>query len=338
MSNNKAIKVVFFHRKPWPEKNFSIESQFDFLRENLPSDIHPEVKVMQFFSKGILKRLYIMVEALLSQGQVNHITGDINFIALLLPRRRTVLTIHDLGFMNHRNPVARFILKWLWIKLPVWRCGIITTVSEKTKAELLRYVDINPSKIHVIYVPISPRFVTAPKVFNREEPVILQIGTKYNKNVKRLLQALEGVRCRLELIGKADRSLLIQLESSKIKYRISVNLSDKEMQQMYIDADVVSFISTNEGFGMPIVEANATGRVVVTSNISSMPEVAGQAAHLVNPFDVASIRTGIQKVIEDTDYRESLIARGLLNRQRFNVEGIAEKYAMVYRSLAREGN
>jgi glycosyltransferase involved in cell wall biosynthesis len=84
---------------------------------------------------------------------------------------------------------------------------------------------------------------------------------------------------------------------------------------------------------MPIVEANAVGRVVVTSNLLSMPEVAGGAAHLVDPFDVSSIRSGILKVIEDDSYREALITKGFANRKRFDTRQIAQEYAEIYRLL-----
>ncbi|HRI33003.1 MAG TPA: glycosyltransferase family 1 protein [Saprospiraceae bacterium] len=329
------MKVVYFHRKPWPGRNFSIESQFNYLRMNLPPDIRPKVKVMRYFSKGILPRIFILFEAAFNQGDVNHITGDINFIALLLRKKRTVLTIHDLGFLSHPNRFSKIILKFLWLKLPVWRSEIITAVSERTKSELLKHITIDPSKVHVIHVPLSSHFTSVPKIFNKVEPVILQIGTKYNKNINRLLLALNGLSCRLELIGQPDEKLLNQLESSGVKYKISLNLSDEEIRNKYIEADIVSFVSTNEGFGMPIVEANAVGRVVVTSNISSMPEVAGNAAHLVDPFDIESIRNGIKRIIDDDSYREELINNGYKNCSRFHIAGIAEQYVQIYHALKR---
>ncbi len=84
---------------------------------------------------------------------------------------------------------------------------------------------------------------------------------------------------------------------------------------------------------MPIVEANTVGRAVVTSKVASMPEVAGDAARLVDPFDVASIRAGILKVISDSVYRESLIRNGFRNRLRFLPEEVAQRHAAIYRTL-----
>ena len=123
------------------------------------------------------------------------------------------------------------------------------------------------------------------------------------------------------------------LKENQIDYNVSKNLTNEEVFEKYRNCDILSFVSTYEGFGMPIVEANAIGRVVVTSNLLSMPEVAGDAAHLVDPFDIGSIRQGIVKVIKDEHYRESLIRNGYQNRKRFDVNKIANQYVEIYQSL-----
>jgi len=327
------MKVVFFHRKPRPNFNFSVENLFHQIRGALPKNVDWEVRQLRFYSQGFLKRLFICLEAAWRQKGINHVTGDINFIAIFLRKRRTVLTILDVGFMKHKSKLARMILQLFWIVLPVKRAGVITTISQSTKDELLKYVDINPSLIKVIYVPISTSFFPLPKKFNKQKPVILQIGTKPNKNVLRLVQALRGISCKLEIVGEIGTELVGALEASPIDYTASKNLSQQELLEKYKSADILSFVSTYEGFGMPIAEGNAIGRVVVTSNILSMPEVAGNAAHLVDPFDVQSIRNGILKVISDDLYREQLIERGYQNHLRFDVQRIAQQFAEIYESM-----
>ena len=94
------------------------------------------------------------------------------------------------------------------------------------------------------------------------------------------------------------------------------------------------FASTYEGFGLPIIEANAVGRPVVTSKLSPMTEVAGDAASLVNPYDSSNIRAGVMRIINDPFYRESLVKAGFENALRFSAESVAESYAKVYRKLA----
>jgi glycosyltransferase involved in cell wall biosynthesis len=87
---------------------------------------------------------------------------------------------------------------------------------------------------------------------------------------------------------------------------------------------------------MPILEAQTVGRPVVTSNLSSMPEVAGTAACLVDPLSVASIREGVQRVIQDAPYREGLIAAGFENVKRFQAETVARAYGEVYEGMKNE--
>jgi glycosyltransferase involved in cell wall biosynthesis len=329
------MNVVFFYRRRLVG-NFSIENLFMQICGALPNEIQWNKKELSFYSKGFFSRFFICLEAMMNQREINHITGDINFISIFLRGSRTVLTIHDIGYMNHQNPLARLFLLWFWIKLPVTKSACVTTVSLATKNELLRYINIRPDKVKVIYVPVSPLFVPMPKEFNKSEPTILQIGTKKNKNILRLIKALKGINCKLEIVGFLDDMIKNELKESGVKYVSSVNLSDQEIVKKYNAADIISFASTYEGFGIPIVEGNAIGRVVVTSNILSMLEVAGDAAHLVDPFDVTSIREGILKVISDDDYRERLISNGYINKSRFELTTIAEQYTSIYKSLINQ--
>lgn len=327
------MKVVYFHRKPRDHGNYSVEILFKEIRARLPPHVKAEVHEAPFLSNGLIKRFWIAVEAAFHQGEINHITGDINFVAAFLKGKKTVLTILDLGLMATAGRISRFIYKLFWIGMPARRCAAITTISQATKTELLKFAKIDPSKVHVVYVPISSSFVSAPRPFNKQCPLILQVGTLPNKNVHRVVAALKGIKCRLEIIGKVDDELKHLLSENSIDYHASRNLSQQEVVEKYVSCDVLSFPSTYEGFGMPIVEANAVGRVVVTSNLLSMPEVGGNAAHYVDPFDIASIRDGFLKVIEDDDYRATLIQNGFQNCQRFSVGTIVRQYVDIYTQL-----
>jgi glycosyltransferase involved in cell wall biosynthesis len=327
------MKLVFHNRKPYPGVNFSIENLFAYVRSALPADIDWRLMEAKYFSRGFLKRLFISLQASFNQGDVNHITGDIHFIAMFLRKRRTVLTIHDVGFMQHRNRLVRWVLKMFWLDLPIRSVAAITTVSNATKTAVLHYVKTEPSRIKVIYNPVLPHFVKQPKVFNKNQPSVLQIGTKANKNIPRLVEALKGLNCRLEIIGPVTADLLHILAQGNLNFAHSADLSYQQIFEKYVAADILSFVSKNEGFGMPIVEANAVGRVVLTSNRSSMPEVAGDAGHLVDPFDVTSIRNGLIELIENDSYRDRLIANGYENCKRFDVRTIAGQYVELYRSL-----
>jgi glycosyltransferase involved in cell wall biosynthesis len=212
----------------------------------------------------------------------------------------------------------------------------ITVISEETKRQLLREVKIPADNVHVIPVSVSKLYQPSLKSFCVECPQILQVGTKANKNVPRLVRALKGIRCRLEIVGPIDQELKFLLEDCQIDYRAYGKLTDSELVERYQQADVISFVSTYEGFGMPIVEAQCVERVCVTSNCSSMPEVAGHGACLVDPYDVRSIRQGFLRVISDGQYRESLIVSGRQNRLRFDAQRIADDFLNLYCQVYEE--
>jgi glycosyltransferase involved in cell wall biosynthesis len=150
-----------------------------------------------------------------------------------------------------------------------------------------------------------------------------------------LIPALEGISCRLVIIGKIGTDITELLEKHQVVFEnINVAISEAEIIRHYQESDIVSFVSLLEGFGMPIVEANTVGRVVITGNNSSMPEIAGNAAHIVDSYDIAAIREGIMKLIKDDVYREQLIQNGYENCKRFHKETIADQHYELYREVA----
>lgn len=130
-------QVTLFFRKLRATGNFSIETYFEQVLRHFPADGDLVLRAVtsSHLSNGVLPRLRGMLEARrLLGGAVNHVTGDVHYLALGLPASRTVLTIHDCGFMNHPNPVARRLLKWVWLDLPVRHCRYVTAVSEATSS------------------------------------------------------------------------------------------------------------------------------------------------------------------------------------------------------------
>jgi glycosyltransferase involved in cell wall biosynthesis len=253
-----------------------------------------------------------------------------------MPKKKVLLTIHDCRFMQRKKGIEKKIMGWLYLKAPVKNSAYITTVSEATKQEVITYTGCDPEKITVIPVNVSPVFKPAPKAFNKGCPVILQIGAAENKNILRLIDAIKNIHCKLVIVGELKKKQHEKLQVSGINYCVRRNLSTEELYKEYIDSDIVSFVSTFEGFGMPIAEANCVERVVITSNISSMPEVAGDAACLVNPCDVEDIRRGFLKIIRDDVYRQQIILNGRKNKLRFDGAVIAEAYYALYKEMAEQ--
>jgi len=264
---------------------------------------------------------------------VNHITGDVHFLSYLLSRRKTILTIHDCGFANLSPGFKKQLLRFFWYVLPVRHVALVTVISEATWNELKKWVNIPPQKVRVIPNCISKAFTYFDKSFNSSKPRILQVGTQENKNLARVARALKGILCHLDIVGRLTVEQQRVLAECAIEYCNSWNIPETELIRKYQECDLVVFVSTCEGFGLPILEGNAVGRPVVTSNISSMPEVAGEAAYLVDPFDETEIRDGVLKVINDSSYRQQLVAKGLINVKRFRPEAIAMQYAKLYREV-----
>ncbi|MBC8109927.1 MAG: glycosyltransferase, partial [Verrucomicrobia bacterium] len=169
----KETRVVYFHRKPRKSGNFSIESYFENIRKFLPVNIQVRIAVSTFESSGFFKRLYNAIEAIFRQADINHITGDVHFLAIFLEKKKTILTIHDVAFMQNPSALKRKILQSFWLTLPALKVTYITTVSQATKNELLKFIPFfSPEKIIVIPVFISRIFQPHPKPFNKKKPVI----------------------------------------------------------------------------------------------------------------------------------------------------------------------
>ncbi|THU41508.1 glycosyltransferase family 4 protein [Niastella caeni] len=335
MENKQTVKprVVFFHRRPRSVGNYSVEFIFEDVRKRLRDKIDAQIVVSKYESSGFFKRLYNCVEAWWKQGPVNHVTGDVNFLGLFLKRRATIQTILDCVHLNTSAGIKYKILKLFWVSIPERRCKYITAISESTKQEILRHHKCDPNKIVVIPVAISPKFKRTDKPFNKERPVILQVGTAPNKNIPNLIEAVKGLPCILNIIGKQNDEYIALLKKYGVEYKYEWGLTDEEIIQRYEQADIVNLVSTYEGFGMPILEAQAVGRAVITSNLFSMPEVAGDAAVMVDPFIVSEIRKGLEKIINNDSFRDDMIKRGFENIKRFDPDVIATQYLDLYKKI-----
>ncbi len=336
MIDRPTIALIF--RRPGSSGYFSIERSFDAIAAELSADERWDFRrvIANHVSKGIFPRLKILTQMWRLRFSVYHISGDIHFAALAMPKRHTILTIHDCGFLNHPKPLARFLLRLFWLKGPVQRCHFVTAVSQATKEDIIRHTGCNPEKITVIPSVIPEQFKPNPRPFLRKKPRILHIGAAPNKNLARHIEALREIPCTLHIVAELGSDEINLLKQYRINYECTPELSDKDLVSAFENCDVLLFASTFEGFGMPILEAQSVGRPVVTGNCSSMPEVAGDGACLVDPFDVHSIRDGVLRVIQDAAYRQKLVQNGFENTKRFQAKTVARQYLELYRRLLDE--
>jgi len=329
------MKIQFFFRKKTEEKH-SIENLFLNIQESFPKNTQYTNFELPYNSKGIIPRLKSALAATANQKQINHITGDIHFIALFLKKRKTILTIHDIEVLKRKKGIKRFIIKLFWFDIPIKRVQFITVISEFTKQELLNYYPQAINKIVVIPNCINKIYQTFPKEFNPKNINILHMGTKPNKNLEGLIEASRETNYKIHIVGKLNTHQLELLHKNKIKYQNYTQLSLKEILALYQNSDILFFASLYEGFGLPILEAQAVGRPVITSNIASMPNVAGKGAILVNPYNSQEIKQAIEEIISNEKLRKKLVENGFENIKRFSAPEISKQYIELYKKIVEK--
>lgn len=323
---------VRFITREFRKTGFSIEGIFNVVRSFLEKKLH--IEEYQF---DPAKSRYQNIQAVKKLSPaINHITGDVYFLALGLKGNKNLMTIHDLGHYEHlkKHSLPRFFLyRYFWLYFPLKKIDIVTVVSEYTKQRLIQYFPFAKDKIRVVYNPVKPVFTFSKKEALHASPRILQIGTGPHKNLDNLIEAVKGSDYHLEIVAYPENSWIEKLEKYNIAHTISNSLSDEELYRKYVDCDVLFFASLHEGFGMPIIEAQAVGRPVITSNHGAMLEVGEGSAVLVDPNNVKQIRGELDKLIRSREHYDVVVERGIANAARYSASKIANDYLEVYKEL-----
>ena len=186
-----VVRVVHHQRQPFPG-SVSIERLFDEVRAHLPDYFETELAICPRFSKGAYPRVINTLTAGKYSADIHHIVGDVHYLAFGLPPKKTVLTIHDCSILNRLTGWKLKFMRYFWYIGPMRRVANITTISDAIKVELQRKFGRLADKITVIPNCLRSEFKYTPKPFCLQRPVVLQVGTGWNKNLERVLQALQG--------------------------------------------------------------------------------------------------------------------------------------------------
>jgi len=324
------LSVTYINREH-RKSNFSMEGIFDAVKSALKG----KIEIRDFFADGKVSRWANIQNVKKHAGPINHITGDVNFLALGLGGKKNILTIHDFGY--YENPVhpwyRKAVYHTFWFYLPLKYINIVTVVSEFTKEKLIRYFKFPENRIRVVYDPVKPIFTRHEKLTLNQQPTILQIGSGDHKNVMGLIEAVKGSRYHIEIVGWPSEKEKAKLQEYGISHNISNSLTDQQVLDKYIEADILYFASFYEGFGMPIVEAQAVGRPVISSKLGAMEEIGRGSAILVDPKSIGEIKSAIDDLFADRAHYNQTVANGFANAEKYNYINIANKYLEVYKEV-----
>ena len=268
---------------------------------------------------------------------------------------RAVVTIHDCIHLRFPQYLPSRI-GFAYARASLWtathRAARVITVSEASKRDILRYFRVPESRIEVIYNAIDDRYWEEPsdeemdrvqQRYQLNAPFVLYAGNiKPHKNLERLIEAFHLLRqdqnfkdVQLLIIGdeiSKYASLRRAVHRHKLhKYvRFFGFVPDQTLAALYRLAAVFVFPSLYEGFGLPPLEAMASGTPVITSNVSSLPEVVGDAALMIDPYDPAAIADAIRRVLDDAALRADLRLRGLAHAREFSWERSIRRVREIY--------
>lgn len=249
-----------------------------------------------------------------------------------------VITVHDLihlSFSEDKKNLQKIYYEWL-IKPTLRKAYKIITVSDYSKKKIIEWSGVPENKVIIVHGGVSQYFSTQNKKHAPGYPYVLHVGnTKKHKNIERLIQAFANAKIdssiRLILTGKNSEKLTALIQKNHLQDRIVFSgiLSEEKLAEYYSGALAFLFPSLYEGFGLPVLEAMASGIPVLTANTTSLPEVAGDAALLVDPVSMDAISRNIEKIVDDSELRKILIKKGLERVKHFSWEKAAERVQSV---------
>ncbi|MFA5993198.1 MAG: glycosyltransferase family 1 protein [Candidatus Pacearchaeota archaeon] len=303
-------------------------------------------------NNSILRLYYenVTLPKLIKKNNINIFHG-LKGVAPIFGKFKKIVTIHDIIPLIYPEQFKSKDLFYWRVIFPQYirKVDRIITSSENTKKDLMKLLKVSEEKINVIllaqdeiYKPIKNKGVLdkIKEKYSLSNNFIFYSGSiNPRKNLKRVIEAFQQIQSKIDYdliitggtIWKSKHETEMISNNSRIKV---LGLVPKEdLVSLYNLAKVYVYPSLYEGFGLPILEAQACGCPVITSNISSMPEVSGNGAILVDPYDVDEIARSMERIIRDKKLRNSLIKEGYKNVKRFSWDKCAKETMKVYEEV-----
>ena len=276
-----------------------------------------------------------------------------NFVTLPTRKARKVITIHDLAFMLYPETTDEKIYRhhMKWVPYSAHEADHIIAVSEHTKQDIMKLLGVSESKISVVYSAADARFqpqskeniASARQKYRLPERYVLYVGTlEPRKNIPVLLEAFALAKRKdrfpekLVIVGAKGwkyHPIFETVRKSRLQEDVIFTeyVNEEDLPAIYGGASLFAFPSLYEGFGLPVLEAMQAGVPVLASDISSIPEVAGDAAVLISPHSVEGWSENISQILQDEELRLQLKNKGLERSRRFSWRRVAEETIEVYR-------
>ncbi len=340
MSNQRGIgrfchSMIEFIKKTAPHNSY-----FDFYPDF--KDAHLEKQLKDFLNKNNIN--------------IFHVTSPFEANTCRLMKKewfgntRIVATLYDLiplifhgAYLQHESEIERHLKVIDFIR----SCDIILAISETTKIDAITYAKIDPDKIRVILGGVDPRFKVCPPEkppvkFGITKPYVIYTGgDDFRKNLPRTIRAFAIVnkllssKYQLVIVGEiANKALLHSIAAkanlNKENFILTGYVNDNDLVKLYNSAELLLYPSLYEGLGLPVLEAMACGVCVLTSNLSSLSEISGDAAYKVNPAALEEIAQGLFILLSQPNIRDSYRKRGLEHAKKFQWEKVAQRALEAY--------